>query len=419
MLSTYGETLNLLFPTAVALPAAVIGLLFLIVVGERLLGSQPQLKDGAEGSETLYRAEYLIRAGSRLIGRTLSQAGLAEPAGAALLGVLRSDGSSAQLADGDPLAAGDVLAYEATVSTVATLWTTMGLAAAHPPVATGDENAARLGEGVVGNDNDMIGRRVADIDIGNRKLVALSRSRAALPVGIADTVIAAGDIVVLQAPEEDVRTGGPALSLTRELPGYRIKRTDRALAATLIVGAMIALNALGVMSLLIAALLASAALIATGCLAFRAAFKAIDWQTYVILACAVALEPAMTSSGLADVLADRFAGLAGSSVPLALAVVFLGTVVLTNLVTNSAAAVLMFPIAVGIAGSMHGPWQPFVVVLMLGASYAFINPAGYQTHLMVMKPGGYSFGDFAKVGGLLTALLAAVVIPLATILYVR
>ena len=102
---------------------------------------------------------------------------------------------------------------------------------------------------------------------------------------------------------------------------------------------------------------------------------------------------------------------------LGLAVVFLGAVVLTNLVTNSAAAALMFPIATGIAASMGAPWEPFVVVLMLACSYAFINPAGFQTHLMVMKPGGYAFGDFAKVGIVLTVVLGVVVVGLAAVLY--
>ena len=92
-----------------------------------------------------------------------------------------------------------------------------------------------------------------------------------------------------------------------------------------------------------------------------------------------------------------------------------GSAFLNN--TNTAAAVLLFPIMTGIVTSLGAPWQPFVVVLMLGCSYAFINPAGYQTHLMVMKPGGYTFIDFAKVGALLTTILAAVVVPLAYVLY--
>ena len=74
----------------------------------------------------------------------------------------------------------------------------------------------------------------------------------------------------------------------------------------------------------------------------------------------------------------------------------------------------MFPIATGIAATMGAPWEPFVVVPMLACSYALINPAGFQTHLMVMKPGGYTFGDFAKVGIVLTVVLGVVVVTLAS-----
>ena len=92
-------------------------------------------------------------------------------------------------------------------------------------------------------------------------------------------------------------------------------------------------------------------------------------------------------------------------------------ILLTNLVTNAAAAALMFPIMAGIVASLGVGWEPFVVILMLGCSYAFINPAGYQTSLMVMKPGGYSFSDFVRVGVPLTIVVGAVAVTLATILY--
>ena len=229
--------------------------------------------------------------------------------------------------------------------------------------------------------------------------------------------MASGDNIVLQVDAERADDRPDGLALARKVAGYRVQRTDRAVAAMVIVGAMVLLNALGVMSLVNAALLASAALIATGCLSFRAAIGAIDWETYIILACAVGLEPAVTNSGLADVIADLLSRLAGGSPVLGLVVVFIGTVMLTNLVTNSAAAALMFPITIGIAASLGAPWEPFVVVQMLACSYAFMNPAGYQTHLMVMKPGGYTFGDFAKVGIVLTVVLGVVVVGLATALY--
>jgi di/tricarboxylate transporter len=90
---------------------------------------------------------------------------------------------------------------------------------------------------------------------------------------------------------------------------------------------------------------------------------------------------------------------------------------MTNIITNAAAASFMFPIALSLANSMGLNFLPFVMIMMMGTSYAFINPAGYQTNLMVQKPGGYTFGDFAKVGLPLTILVGIVVLVLAPIIY--
>ena len=137
----------------------------------------------------------------------------------------------------------------------------------------------------------------------------------------------------------------------------------------------------------------------------------------MVLASAIALEPAVTNSGLAETISEGLTDLAGGEPIVALAVVYLGAVALTNIVTNTAAAALMFPITVGIVATLDVAYQPFIAVLMLGCSYAFINPAGYQTHLMVYEPGGYTFADFSRVGVPLTILLGFVVVPLAALFY--
>ena len=389
----------------------------MLLLAERLLRKAPADEAEAERPRPRYRAEFVVADQSPLVGRTLARAGLAEPTGGRLLGITRAGETVAEPPTDWTLAAGDALAFDATIATVGQLWSTLGLTPANPPRLEGDEYASRLVEGVVAVDSPFIGDAASELARAGRKVVAVSRGSVALTAPLAHEPVAAGDNVVLQMDPEDADERPSGLALTRRVRGYRVQRTDRAVAAMVIVAAMVLLSAFGVMSLLNAALLASGALIATGCLSFRAAIGAIDWETYVILACAVGLEPAVTNSGLADVIADILSSLAGDSVVLGLAVVFVGAVVLTNLVTNSAAAALMFPIATGIAASMRAPWEPFVVVLMLACSYAFINPAGFQTHLMVMKPGGYTFGDFAKVGIVLTVVLGIVVVGLATVLY--
>jgi di/tricarboxylate transporter len=241
---------------------------------------------------------------------------------------------------------------------------------------------------------------------------------AAVDRPLQDMTIAAGDNLVLEVTEEALDDPREDLfALTHRLRGYRIQRVGRAWLAGLIVVGMVLLSAFGIMSLFNAALLAVGALLVVGAIGFRSAWDSIDWKTYVILACAVGLEPAVTESGLADVIADGLGTLAGGQAFVALAVVYLGAVLLTNIVTNAAAAALMFPITLGLVESLGVAWEPYVAILMLGCSYAFINPAGYQTHLMVQKPGGYNFLDFVRVGLPLTVILGVVAVPLAALLY--
>jgi di/tricarboxylate transporter len=136
-----------------------------------------------------------------------------------------------------------------------------------------------------------------------------------------------------------------------------------------------------------------------------------------VLGAAVGLESAITGSGLAKTTADLFAVVGGGSPLMALAAVYVGTVLLTNVITNVAAAVLMFSVAVSLATNLGVSFLTLAMILMSGASSAFINPAGFQTNLMVQQPGGYVFSDYAKVGVPLTLIVGIVVLALAPVVY--
>jgi di/tricarboxylate transporter len=205
--------------------------------------------------------------------------------------------------------------------------------------------------------------------------------------------------------------------LTRRLEGYRVQRVDRALIATVITATMVTVAATGLMSMLNSALLATAAMLLTGCLTSSRVWRSLDWQTIVVMGAAVGLEAAVTNSGLSAALAKFIAGIGGSSPMIALSAIYVGTILMTNIITNAAAAAFMFPVALSLANSLGVSFMPFAMVLMSGASCAFINPAGFQTNLMVQGPGGYTFGDFARVGVPLTLLVGAVVLPLALLVY--
>lgn len=420
VLDALGEDLSIFFPTRIGLPAAIAGILFLIYFAGRLL---PARVDEDDTARRLYRAEFYVPEDSTLVGSTIAQAGLAQPAGGQLVSFRRGEHDLADVDGEMRLEAGDELTFAANIEAVTTLWTTIGLYPSMPREVTGKEYEHHLVEVVIGNETVYEGRPVGrllfrELD-SELKVVALSRNGVPTKRGLQEADVMAGDNFLLEVGDEFFETTPleAGFALVKRLRGYRIQRTDRAWAAGIIVVAMVLLSAFGVMSLLNAALLAVAALIATGCLTFRRAFRSVDWPTYVVLGAAVGLAPAVINSGLADDISNLLSDLAGGNPYAALLVIFIGTVILTNVISNAAAAALMFPIVIGMATALDVNWEPFVAILMISASCALINPAGYQTQLMVQEPGGYTFTDFAKVGLPLTIIVGFVAVPLAPFLY--
>jgi di/tricarboxylate transporter len=169
--------------------------------------------------------------------------------------------------------------------------------------------------------------------------------------------------------------------------------------------------------MLTAALLATLAMLSTGCLSAEQAWRSIQWNTLVVLGAALGLESAVTGSGLSEALGKLCVFLAGSSPRTALWVIFGVTILMTNIISNAATAAFMFPVALTVSQTLDVNFKPLAMILMVAASCAFINPAGFQTNLMVQKDGGYTFEDFARVGLPLTVIVGVVVVLLAPIMY--
>jgi di/tricarboxylate transporter len=164
---------------------------------------------------------------------------------------------------------------------------------------------------------------------------------------------------------------------------------------------MIALYTFGVMSLLVAAIFASGVMIASGALSQQEARDAIKWDVIITIAAAFGLSKALQNSGVASFMAEQLVklGTATNTGEIGLFVgVYLATFLISNVVTNNAAAALMFPIAAEAAAEANISLLKMSYLLMLGASASFMSPFGYQTNLMVYGPGGYVFKDFLNFG---------------------
>jgi len=413
--------LSIFDPMWVGLPATVAGLMFMVLIGTRLLpgDTQPQT---AGGMRRMHRAEFLIEPKANLDGKTLGQAGLDHPVGYQLLSITRK-GETLTIASDLQLQGEDQLAIAAPAEVLAGLWATVGLIPVHGNRMTTQRHQHTLVEAVISARAPAVGRLVSELPLPDSpyavRLVSVSHDGQAPKAPLGDYRVQPGDAGVLEVNEaffyENRRESD--FVLIKAIEGYQVQRVDRAVIAGVITVTMIALTAFGVTSMLNAALLATAAMLMTGCLTSQRIWQSLDWPTLVVLGAAVGLESAVTGSGLSKAIADVLSSLGGDSPRVALAVVFLGTIFMTNIITNAAAAAFMFPVALSMASNLGVSFMPFAMILMVGASCAFINPAGFQTNLMVQGPGGYTFSDFAKVGLPLTVIVAIVVLLIAPFVY--
>jgi len=323
------------------------------------------------------------------------------------------------------LEGGDVLTFAGSLDAVTALWSTIGLRAAIAPVKMMHEPFThRLVEVVMTETSEAVGHHVIHLPLEYKhafhaKVVAMALDEERAGQRMEEIRVRHGDTLVLEVSPSflyDSRNEAD-FALVRRLRGYKIKRTSRAPVAGLIALAMVVLAASGAITMLNAALLATLALFITGSLSFKTGLESIELDTVVVLGAAVGLEAAVTGSGLAEGIADALVAAGGGNPYVAVAVIFFGTMIATNVINAAAAAALLFPVAVGMAGNMQVSAMPFVMAMMLAASYSFVNPAGFQTNLMVQKPGGYSFADFARLGLPLSVLVGIVVCVLIPIFF--
>ena len=410
-------------PAWVAGPAMVLGLVLLLLLSRWLLKS-PSTKDSDTAVERSYGAEFVIPDASTLAGKTIEIAGFAEPIGFKLVGLIRADGSSLPIEPSTTLAEGDVLLISAELDSLASLWTMRGLEPLYTlnPMETARHHH-QLIEAVISPRSLALGHKVSEFPLPGSPfrltLVAVSRHDEAVAGRISDLTIQVGDVAVLEVDDSFfyVNRGEHSFSLVRRVRGHRIRRWHKAAGASAITAAMIIAAAFGWMSMLNAALLATGAMLLTRCLTIRNAANSIDYSTLGVLGAAIGVAAAVSESGLAAQIATILTNLGGGNALAALAVVFIGRVVMANLITNAASAVFMFPIALSMASQLEVSFMPFAIALMTGTIGAAVTPPSYQTNLMVQGPGEYRFMDFVKMGVPLAILVGVITVWLAPVFF--
>ncbi|MBX3602763.1 MAG: SLC13 family permease [Rubrivivax sp.] len=451
----------------VGVAVALAGVAFVALVGWRLVPARRQA--GAEGFESgAYLTEARVPDGSKAAGRTLQELeATLDDSGAQIVGLVRNDLRLFAPAPGRRVRTGDILVIEAEAEALAGVLSSLGLTLeeAQPPPAEapaarggGARAAAESGrpaqasaaaDGDGGGDGDeaaeadapappereagsgevtlvelavlpgsgLAGRSASDILLRTRwglNLLAISRQGRRSLRRLRSMPMAAGDLLLVQgAPEviaQFAADHGCVPLAERELA---IPDRRRALLASAVMAAAVAAAAFGLLPAAVSFALGVLATLLLRLLPPRVVYDAVDWPVIVLLAMLIPVAGAMAATGAADLLARVLLDdVARGHAVVALVLVLVVTMLLSDLMNNAATAAVMCPIAIGTAGALGASPDAFLMAVAVGASCAFLTPIGHQNNTLILGPGGLRFGDYWRLGLPLELLVLAVSVPL-------
>ncbi|NLS96614.1 MAG: SLC13 family permease [Planctomycetaceae bacterium] len=403
----------------IGVPYAAIGLAYLFFAGRRLLPDRKEMMEQLGESRREYLAEMLVQPGCRLAGQSVERAGLRQLPGLFLIEIERCDQIIGPVGPDDVIEQNDRLVFTGIVSSIIDLEKIPGLVPIADPdyeVSPRQQRRRRLCEAVISENSPLIGKTIRDADFRatyGAAVVAVHRGGKRVERKIGDITLRPGDTMLLQVRPHFLRAyrHDPAFYLISDVEEWHPLRRDRAWIALSLFVALIFLMTTGLVSTVVAAALAAVLMVAAGCISAGDARRSVEWQVLVTIASAFGVGTALQNSGLATTVATSLVDATSGLGPVAaLAVIYLLGSIMTELVTNNAAAVLMFPFCLETARLYGVDSRPFLMALVLAASASFMTPIGYQTNMMVYGPGGYRFTDFFRIGGPLNLTLWIVAI---------
>ncbi len=405
LLKTPGQRGLEMFEIAwVGVPSALLGVTYVLLFSRWLLPDRASAMSQL-GDPRQYTVEMLVRSGSPLAGQTIEQAGLRHLPGMFLVEIDRDGTILPAPEPSDTLRAGDRLVFAGVVESVVDLQKFRGLEPATDQVfkLESPRRDRCLIEAVVAPSNPMVGRSIREArfrNTYNAAVIAVARDGERIKKKIGDIVLRAGDTLLVEAHPSFVEHQRNARDflLVSPLEQSSPPRHERAWVALVILALVVTLAALNWLSMLKASLLGAGLMILTRCCASREARRSVDWQVLLVIAASFGLGSALETTGAAKAIAGGLISLAGGHPWVSLAVVYGVTMFFTELITNNAAAVLVYPIALATSLRLGVSFLPFATAIMMAASASFSTPIGYQTNLMVYGPGGYRFSDYFRVG---------------------
>ncbi|UWR87284.1 SLC13 family permease [Phaeobacter inhibens] len=417
---TLGEPFGMFDFAPVGGIAALAGLLFVALIGWRLIPLRQNAAGDSEAQLSQYIAELTVPEGSGLIGQRLGELDAeADKADVAILGLIRDGKRLYGRAAGQMLRAGDALVLEATPEALDEFRTAASLDFAD---AARQEKLGAAGDGlelvevVVPETARIKGRSAQALGLAwrqNTVLMGLARQGRRLTRHIRQEQIEAGDILLLLCPRDrgaDVTEWLGCLPLAER--GLSVTANDKTwLAIGLFAGAVLAAS-LGIIYLPIALGLVVVAYVLTKILPLAELYDHIEWPVVVLLGSMIPLGAALDSAGGTALIAESLLTLtAGMPAWAILTVLMVVTMTLSDVLNNTATAIVAAPVGIQMANGLGVSPDPFLMAVAVAASAAFLTPIGHKNNTLVLGPGGYHFGDYWRIGLPLEVLIIAVSIP--------
>ncbi len=390
--------------TLVGLPVAVAGGLFIVFFLPRILPD----RRSPTASESLreFTVEVAVDAAGPLVGKTIEQAGLRNLRTLFLVEIGRQGTVLSAVAGEEILLGHDRLVFAGDPDAIKDLLAIRGIQPSvgdkQQPTILESRPERRLVEAVVSTNCDAVGRTLKDSRFRERYgavVLAVSRNGQRIKGGLGSIRIEAGDSLLMEARPGFVSKlqNSRDFLLISDLDVDRPRHDKAGLAWGLLIAAVLA-AATGLLSILDAGLLAAAGMLVTRCMTPAQALRTIDLPILITIGASLGLGTALASSGAAAGIAQQIVGIAGDHPVLLLILIYVTVQLLTEMITNNGAAVIMVPIALSLTEQLGLAPAPYLFAVMMAASASFATPLGYQTNLMVYGPGQYRMTDFLRAG---------------------
>ncbi len=407
----------------VGIPLVVVGLLYIFFVARYILKSEPKIDEEIQNIRE-YTVEMQLPVNSPLHKQTIKQAGLRQLKGVYLIEVVRDEQLISAVGPDFRLKVGDRLVFTGILSDIGELLAMEGLAVVEEQVfkLTDDSGRANLVEAVVGSNHPLINKTIKQGNFRkkyNAAIIAVIRNGERIRDKIGDIKLHAGDTLLMLSNGQFMREYqySTDFMLVSGSEPLQLQAKYSKLKAGGVVGFFIVSAATGLLEIVEAAMVSAVLMVISGCVNLQSARKSFDLQVLFTIAAAFGLGAALTESGAAKLMAESIFQLSGNHPMALLITTYLLTVILTELITNNAAAVISFSLVSGVITALGYNLLPYGVVIMFAASASFISPLGYQTNLMVYSAGRYHFSDYLKLGVPLSIMVAAIVLIIVPIIW--